>query len=93
VRVTFADTMTMSTYLVAFVVGPLEATEPVDADGVPLRIVHRPGKQDLTAFAKDVGAFSLRFFATTTASRTPTGRWTWSGCPTSRRARWRTSAA
>jgi puromycin-sensitive aminopeptidase len=63
VRVTFADTMTMSTYLVAFVVGPLEATEPFDADGVPLRIVHRPGKQDLTAFARDVGAFSLRFFA------------------------------
>jgi aminopeptidase N len=63
VRVRFADTMTMSTYLVAFVVGPLEATEPVDADGVPLRIVHRPGKGDLSAFAKDVGAFSLRFFA------------------------------
>src|SRR5262245_18057989 len=63
VRIRFADTMTMSTYLVAFVVGPLEATEPVDADGVPLRIVHRPGKQDLTAFAQDVGAFSLRFFA------------------------------
>jgi puromycin-sensitive aminopeptidase len=63
VRVRFADTMTMSTYLVAFVVGPLEATEPVDASGVPLRIVHRPGKGDLTAFAEDVGAFSLRFFA------------------------------
>ena len=63
VRVRFADTMTMSTYLVAFVVGPLEATEPVDADGVPLRVVHRPGKQGLTAFAQDVGAFSLRFFA------------------------------
>ena len=63
VRLRFADTMTMSTYLVAFVVGPLEATEPVDADGVPLRVVHRPGKGDLTAFAKDVGAFSLRFFA------------------------------
>jgi puromycin-sensitive aminopeptidase len=62
-RVRFADTMTMSTYLVAFVVGPLEATEPVDADGVPFRIVHRPGKGDLTAFAEDVGAFSLRFFA------------------------------
>ena len=63
VRVTFADTMVMSTYLVAFVVGPLETTEPVDAGGVPLRIVHRPGKQDLTSFAQDVGAFSLRFFA------------------------------
>jgi puromycin-sensitive aminopeptidase len=63
VRVRFADTMTMSTYLVAFVVGPLEATEPVDANGVPLRIVHRPGKGDLTAFAEDVGTFSLGFFA------------------------------
>ena len=34
-RVRFAPTMVMSTYLVAFVVGPLEATEPVDVDGVP----------------------------------------------------------
>ena len=40
----FADTMTMSTYLVAFVVGPLEATEPVDVDGMPLRVVHVPGQ-------------------------------------------------
>ena len=29
------------TYLVAFVVGPLEVTEPVDVDGVPLRVVAR----------------------------------------------------
>jgi puromycin-sensitive aminopeptidase len=63
VRVRFDDTMAMSTYLVAFVVGPLEATDPVDVDGVPLRIVYRPGKDDLTAFASEVGAFSLRFFA------------------------------
>ena len=62
-RVRFADTIPMSSYLVAFVVGRLEATEPVDVDGVPLRIVYRPGKDDLTAFASDVGAFSLRFFA------------------------------
>ena len=34
VAVRFADTMPMSTYLVAFVVGPLEATEPVDVDGI-----------------------------------------------------------
>jgi puromycin-sensitive aminopeptidase len=62
VRVRFADTMPMSTYLAAFVVGPLEATEPVDVDGVPLRLVHVPGKGDLTAFALESGAFSLRFF-------------------------------
>ena len=44
VRITFADTMPMSTYLVAFVVGPLEATPAVDVDGVPLRVVHQPGQ-------------------------------------------------
>ncbi|MDZ7732008.1 MAG: M1 family metallopeptidase [Acidimicrobiia bacterium] len=37
----------MSTYLVAFVVGPLEATEPVDVGGTPLRVVHPPGKGHL----------------------------------------------
>ncbi|HEU5085325.1 MAG TPA: M1 family aminopeptidase [Acidimicrobiales bacterium] len=63
VRVVFADTMPMSTYLVAFVIGPLEATGAVEVDGVPLRIVHRPGQGDLTDFALEVGAFALRFFA------------------------------
>lgn len=61
-RVTFADTMPMSTYLVAFVVGPLEATDPVDVDGTPLRVVHVPGKAHLTGFALDIGAFALRWF-------------------------------
>ena len=62
-RVRFADTMQMSTYLVAFVVGPLEVTAPVDVDGTPLRVVHPPGKGHLTAFALEVGAFALAFFA------------------------------
>jgi puromycin-sensitive aminopeptidase len=62
VAVKFADTMPMSTYLVAFVVGKLEATEPVDVDGVPLRIVHTPGKGHLTEFGLDVGSKSLRWF-------------------------------
>ena len=61
-RVRFAPTMVMSTYLVAFVVGPLEATEPVDVDGVPLRIVHPVGKAHLAPFALEVGAHALRFF-------------------------------
>ncbi|MBU6328553.1 MAG: M1 family metallopeptidase [Acidobacteria bacterium] len=61
--VRFADTMVMSTYLVAFVVGPLEATEPVDVDGVPLRIVYPRGKGHLTAHALEVGAFGLRHFS------------------------------
>jgi aminopeptidase N len=63
VRICFADTMPMSTYLVAFVVGPMETTGPVDVDGVPLRIVHRPGQGELADFALEVGAFALRFFA------------------------------
>ena len=62
-RVSFAPTMIMSTYLVAFVVGPLEATDPVDVDGVPLRVIAPPSGRDLTEFALEVGAFSLRFLA------------------------------
>jgi puromycin-sensitive aminopeptidase len=62
VMIRFGDTMVMSTYLVAFVVGPLEATDAVDVDGIPLRIVHVPGKAHLTAFGLDIGAFSLRWF-------------------------------
>ena len=61
-RVRFAPTMVMSTYLVAFIVGPLEATEPLDVGGVPLRIVHTPGQADLTSFALAVGAHALTFF-------------------------------
>ena len=62
-RVTFAETMPMSTYLVAFVVGPLEATDPVDVDGTPVRVVHRPGRGHLSAFALDVASHALRWFS------------------------------
>ncbi len=42
---TFADTMPMSTYLVAFVVGPLEVTDRGRrAGGTPLRVAAPPGK-------------------------------------------------
>ena len=62
-RVQFVDTIPLSTYLVAFVVGPLEATDPVDVDGVPVRIIHPPGRADQTAFALEVAAHSLRWLA------------------------------
>ncbi len=58
-RDTFADTMQMSTYLMAFIVGDLEATDPVDVGGVPLRIVHVRGKSALTEFGLEAGAFAL----------------------------------
>ena len=63
VRVTFAPTMVMSTYLVAFVVGPLEVASTTDVDGVELRVITPPDKTGLAAFAAEVGAFSLRFLA------------------------------
>ncbi|HKY66678.1 MAG TPA: M1 family metallopeptidase, partial [Acidimicrobiales bacterium] len=62
VAVRFADTMPMSTYLVAFVVGPLSATDPVDVDGKPLRVIGPVGKEHLADFALEVGEFALRFF-------------------------------
>jgi puromycin-sensitive aminopeptidase len=63
-RVRFATTMTMSTYLVAFIVGPLEVTEPTTTKGgVPIRIAHPPGKGHLTPYALDAAAFCLDFFA------------------------------
>jgi puromycin-sensitive aminopeptidase len=61
--VRFSPTMKMSTYLVAFIVGELEATDTVDVDGVPLRVVFTPGKRHLADFALAIGAFALRFFA------------------------------
>ena len=62
-RIRFAPTPPMSSYLVAFVVGPLEASQTVDAGGVPLRVLHVPGKGRLARFALDVGAYALRFFS------------------------------
>ena len=38
VAVEFAETMKMSTYLVAFVVGPLEISKPAMAGDVPVRL-------------------------------------------------------
>ncbi|MEM9561858.1 MAG: M1 family metallopeptidase [Actinomycetota bacterium] len=61
VRIDFAPTMVMSTYLVAFVTGSLEITDPVDADGVPIRVVHVPGKDELTPYALEVAVAGLRY--------------------------------
>ncbi|HUG36237.1 MAG TPA: M1 family metallopeptidase, partial [Candidatus Limnocylindrales bacterium] len=60
--VRFADSIRMSTYLVAFVVGELVATEPVMVGATPLRVWCVPDKLPLTRFALDVGTFTLDFF-------------------------------
>ncbi len=58
----FADTIRMSTYLVAFIVGDLEATDAIQVGRTPLRVWCVPGKRHLAGFALEVAADSLRFF-------------------------------
>ena len=60
--VRFADSITMSTYLVAFVVGELEATDPVLVGPTPVKIWCVPGKRRLAAFGHEIAVDSLRFF-------------------------------
>ena len=62
-RYRFTDTIPMSTYLVAFVVGPFEFTQAVEVDGVPLRIASVPGKGNLTDFAVRAGVHALKFLS------------------------------
>lgn len=61
-EVSFKDTIKMSTYLVAFVVGEFEATKPIKVDGTPIRIFAPPGKIHLSKFAEAIAAHSLSFF-------------------------------
>jgi puromycin-sensitive aminopeptidase len=58
----FADTIVMSTYLVAFVVGELEATEAAPIGRTPLRVWCVPGKKRLARFGQEIGGASLAFF-------------------------------
>ncbi len=60
--VRFADSIIMSTYLVAFIVGQIEATKPVYVGKTPLRLWTIPGKQPLTPFGQEIAAASLKFF-------------------------------
>jgi puromycin-sensitive aminopeptidase len=61
-EVVFHDTIKMSTYLVAFIIGEFEGTEPVKVDGTPIRIWAPPGNRHLTKFAENLAAFTLSFF-------------------------------
>lgn len=60
--VRFADSIKMSTYLVAFIVGRIEATAPLFVGNTPLRLWTVPGKQPLTPFGHDIAVASLKFF-------------------------------
>lgn len=58
----FKETMKMSTYIVAFVVGELEVSEPAMVDGIPMRIYAPLGKGHLSKFALEIGSAALSFF-------------------------------
>ena len=60
--VRFADSIKMSTYLVAFIVGKIEATAPMFVGKTPLRLWTVPGKQPLTQFGHEIAVASLKFF-------------------------------
>jgi puromycin-sensitive aminopeptidase len=62
--VRFADTIPMSTYLLAFVVGDLQATKP-SLGRTPLRVWYvpdTPDKRRLADFGQQIAKFSLEFF-------------------------------
>jgi puromycin-sensitive aminopeptidase len=62
-EVVFADSIKMSTYLVAFIVGEFEGTEPVMVGTAPLRVWSVPGKKRLASYGQKVGSFSLSYFS------------------------------
>ena len=62
-EIVFADTIKMSTYLVAFIVGEFEGADPVMVGNAPLRVWAVPGKGHLAKLAQEIGAFSLAFFS------------------------------
>ena len=61
-EVRFAPTMVMSSYLVAFVVGPFEASAVTTVAGVPVRVIHPRGKGHLTGYAMEAAVHALEFF-------------------------------
>jgi puromycin-sensitive aminopeptidase len=59
----FAETMKMSTYLLAFIAGPFEATEPVVVRGTPIRIIVPEGNLHLTEVAVDNAVFCFEYLS------------------------------
>ncbi|WP_455388136.1 M1 family metallopeptidase [Petrachloros mirabilis] len=58
----FTDTIKMSTYLVAFIVGRIDATTPTFIGKTPLQLWTVPGKAHLTGFGQEIAVASLQFF-------------------------------
>ncbi|MBL0185903.1 MAG: M1 family metallopeptidase [Candidatus Obscuribacter sp.] len=60
--VEFEETLKISTYVVAFVVGPFVGSEPVVVAGKRLRIWCMPGEEHLTGFGLRVAGAGLTYF-------------------------------
>lgn len=59
----FDKTMKMSTYLLAFIAGPFEATEPRVVRGTPIRIIVPKGNVHLTDIALENAVFCFDFLS------------------------------
>jgi len=62
-EIAFASTMVMSTYLVAFVIGPFEASAPIVVSGVPIRVISPLGKGHLSGWALELAAHAIEFYS------------------------------
>ncbi|MBX9691386.1 MAG: ERAP1-like C-terminal domain-containing protein, partial [Cyanobacteria bacterium] len=71
---TFEDTPVMSTYLVALIVGPFEATEVKEVNGVKIRVWATRGKGVQGAFSLGVAAKILPFFENYFGVKYPLGK-------------------
>lgn len=59
----FAPTMKMSPYLLAFIAGPFEATEPAMVRGAPIRIIVPRGNLHLTDVAMENAIFCFEYLS------------------------------
>jgi puromycin-sensitive aminopeptidase len=63
VRFEFTPTMKMSTDLLAFIVGPFEATEPVVVRGTPIRVIVQKGNLAMTEVALENAVFCFEYLS------------------------------